>query len=186
MNTFGMKLGSLTLAFLFSMFVVICFPSIRLQSVDAATPLCNNTQDPNSPPGCSQTPVCPSGKYYIPSQDPKKPDEACVPPPCDNQNPDYDNPDCVKQTFKSVSGGFDFGNANSFKDVGKTIIDTAGGIILGVAVLKIIFGGIMYSTAAGNPQRIEEAKSHIYYALIGVALLVGMNILLFLIGAQTY
>lgn len=107
------------------------------------------------------------------------------PPPCDDDNPDYSNPNCMSKTTDQLDGGFKF-PGNTFKDYGNGIITAGGGIILGIAVLKIIFGGVMYATAAGNPQRITEAKSHITYALIGIALLVGMNIVLAIIGAETY
>lgn len=64
-------------------------------------------------------------------------------------------------------------------------IKTIGSALFGgLAVLKIIFGGVLYATAAGNPQKISEAKSHIYYALIGMALISGMNIILAVLGVS--
>ncbi len=115
---------------------------------------------------------------------------ACCPAPddgpCNYDAPDYTNPNCADAgTHDQMDGGFKF-PGNTFKSYGQGIITAGSGIILGLAVLKVIFGGVMYATAAGNPQRIEEAKSHIYYAMLGIALLVGMNVILALLGAETY
>lgn len=84
-----------------------------------------------------------------------------------------------------MDGGYKF-RGITFKEMGNGVLLFGYTIIVVIATIKIVFGGIMYATAAGNPQRITEAKSHIYYALIGIALIVGMNVLLVLIGAQSY
>ena len=41
-------------------------------------------------------------------------------------------------------------------------------ILLGVAVLFIVLGGILYATAQGDPEKIRKAGQSILYALIGV------------------
>ena len=86
-----------------------------------------------------------------------------------------------------MPGGFGWEKGKEHMNINQLIGDifTYGGAILGgLAVLKIIFGGAMYATAAGNPQRISDAKSHILYALLGIALIVGANIILVLFGAN--
>lgn len=97
-----------------------------------------------------------------------------------------DQEQCLKDMGKKYkeqsTQGFVFPNTG-LDQIPNEILATAGGIIFGIAVLKIIIGGVMYTTAAGNPNQISEAKSHIQYALIGVALITGMGIILFLIGA---
>lgn len=90
-------------------------------------------------------------------------------------------------TFKAIQGGFGFDSHNGKNDVNNFIQDILSiGYILfgGLATLKIIFGGVMYATAAGNAQRISEAKSHILYALLGIALISGSTIILVLLGAS--
>ena len=87
-------------------------------------------------------------------------------------------------TFNTMDGGFGSGNNIKINDFIMGIVSTGGAIIGGLAVLKIIFGGVMYATAAGNPQRISDAKSHILYALLGIALIAGANIILMLFGAS--
>ncbi len=87
-------------------------------------------------------------------------------------------------TFNTMEGGFGSGNNIKINDFIMGIVSTGGAIIGGLAVLKIIFGGVMYATAAGNPQRISDAKSHILYALLGIALIAGANIILMLFGAS--
>ncbi len=44
------------------------------------------------------------------------------------------------------------------------------GLIGGVAVLFIIFGGYTLLTSAGNPTQINKGKSYIFYAIIGLLL----------------
>lgn len=53
----------------------------------------------------------------------------------------------------------------------------------GLAILKIVFGGVMYATAAGNAQRTSSAKEHILYAIIGLVVLILANIILNILGA---
>jgi len=72
---------------------------------------------------------------------------------------------------------------------GGTVIEYArdvfsvGQILFGaLAMLKIIFGGVLYATAAGNPSQIQSAKEHIKYALIGIVLLLSINIILQIVG----
>jgi len=60
---------------------------------------------------------------------------------------------------------------------------SVGQILFGaLAMLKIIFGGVLYATAAGNPSQIQSAKEHIKYALIGIVLLLSINIILQIVG----
>lgn len=51
-----------------------------------------------------------------------------------------------------------------------------------IATIMIMFGGMMYLLSAGNPTKIEEAKSRITSALLGLFLLLGSYTLLYLIN----
>lgn len=42
------------------------------------------------------------------------------------------------------------------------------GFVFMVAVLMIIFGGVMYLTSAGNEDSIKKAKSTIMYGIVGM------------------
>ncbi len=44
------------------------------------------------------------------------------------------------------------------------------GIIGGVAVLFIIYGGYIILSSQGNPQNLNKGKSYIMYAIIGLLL----------------
>jgi glucose uptake protein GlcU len=44
------------------------------------------------------------------------------------------------------------------------------GIIGGVAVLYIIYGGYIILSSQGNPQNLNKGKSYIMYAIIGLLL----------------
>lgn len=101
-----------------------------------------------------------------------------------------------KDFIKPIRGGFGCsdvggtGTCSSTKlDINSYVNDvfTVGSAVFGgLAALKIIFAGVMYATAAGNPQRISEAKSHILYALLGIGLIILMNVLLTIIGAGPF
>ena len=41
-------------------------------------------------------------------------------------------------------------------------------LLLGIAVVFIVIGGIYYTTAQGDPEKIKKAGQSILYALIGV------------------
>lgn len=65
----------------------------------------------------------------------------------------------------------------------KVLIPATSAILGGLAILKIIMSGIMYATAMGNTEQLSNAKSHITYAIIGLVLIIGMNMLLAILGA---
>ncbi len=44
------------------------------------------------------------------------------------------------------------------------------GFIAGIAVLALIWGGVVYVTSAGNEQQAENAKKTMQYALMGVVI----------------
>ena len=88
-------------------------------------------------------------------------------------------------TFTPINGGFGFTPNANVSEYIQDVLSIGSFIFGGLAVLKIIFGGVMYATAAGNAQRISDAKSHILYALIGLALVLGANIVLGILGAGT-
>lgn len=49
------------------------------------------------------------------------------------------------------------------------ILSVFFGIIGALAVLMIVVSGLRYMIAAGDPQRTAQAKSGIVYALVGIA-----------------
>jgi len=63
-----------------------------------------------------------------------------------------------------------------------TLLPWSIGIAGGIAVLLIIYAGFLYSTSAGNPQRIEAAKELLTAAISGLILLIFAALLLRIIG----
>ncbi len=49
-----------------------------------------------------------------------------------------------------------------------SIIKTVSGFVGGIAVLMLVFGGIMYITSAGDSSKADTAKNIIQYAIIGL------------------
>lgn len=58
----------------------------------------------------------------------------------------------------------------SASDVFTNILDITYFVIGVVAVIVIIFAGIMYTTSAGNPANIKKAKDAIVYAIVGLVI----------------
>lgn len=53
-------------------------------------------------------------------------------------------------------------------------------IVIGIiiAVIYIIWGGIRYMTARGEPKKADEAKAAIYNGIIGAAVVLGVGVIL--------
>ncbi|PGK51549.1 hypothetical protein CN918_27545 [Priestia megaterium] len=71
-----------------------------------------------------------------------------------------------------VSGGVPGANCKSAgKDVNAKILSFGGalsGVVVGIALLMIIYGGFKYVTSQGDPKATESAKSQIMFAGIGM------------------
>ena len=59
-------------------------------------------------------------------------------------------------------------NTNDLMGQANTIINVVIGVIGFVAVAFIIFGGIQYTTSAGDPGKVKKAKDTILYGIIGL------------------
>jgi len=71
---------------------------------------------------------------------------------------------------------------NELGDYVKTIYIWLLGVGGIVAVVIIIFGGFLYMTSGGSPDRVKEAKGRISSALMGLFLLIGSYTLLYTIN----
>lgn len=90
------------------------------------------------------------------------------------------------KNMKCVNKNKSFCGDADVKTFAQDILSVGSVVFGGLAMLKIIFGGVLYATAAGNPGQISTAKEHIKYALIGIVLILSMNIILALLGASQY
>lgn len=59
-------------------------------------------------------------------------------------------------------------NKNDLMEQANAIINVVIGVIGFVAVAFIIFGGIQYTTSAGDPGKVKKAKDTILYGIIGL------------------
>ena len=59
-------------------------------------------------------------------------------------------------------------NKNDLMAQANTIINVVIGVVGFVAVVFIIFGGIQYTTSAGDPGKVKKAKDTILYGIIGL------------------
>ncbi|MBU4204629.1 pilin [Patescibacteria group bacterium] len=61
------------------------------------------------------------------------------------------------------------GNTKDIKTLITKIADGVVVIIGPIATIMLIVAGILYLTSAGNPERINNAKTALIYAVIGIA-----------------
>lgn len=59
----------------------------------------------------------------------------------------------------------------SFRTLATTVMNFFLGFLGFIAVLVIIYGGVMYVTAQGAQEKIDSAKKIIQYALIGLVII---------------
>ena len=59
-----------------------------------------------------------------------------------------------------------------------TILDTIYKIVVGLSLIFIVIGGIMYMVSSGNDEKMAKAKKIVIYALMGLAIAVGAAIFL--------
>lgn len=59
-------------------------------------------------------------------------------------------------------------NTNDLMKQANNIINVVIGVIGFVAVAFIIFGGIQYTTSAGDPGKVKKAKDTILYGIVGL------------------
>ncbi|TAK89083.1 hypothetical protein EPO04_03210 [Patescibacteria group bacterium] len=68
----------------------------------------------------------------------------------------------------------------SFRDITNTVLFLVGA----VAVIALIYGGFRYVTSAGNSKNVEDAKSTILYAIIGIVVaILAYAVVNFVVGA---
>lgn len=64
--------------------------------------------------------------------------------------------------------------------IGK-VITWVLGLVGAIAVLFIIYAGILYVTSSGNKERIEQAKQTLTYAVIGLVVIVLAGVIVSLV-----
>lgn len=78
------------------------------------------------------------------------------------------------------------GSETKAEDVVKNVISILFWIIGILAVIVIIYAGITFITAAGNPGKVAQAKTMIIYAVIGLAVaILAYAIVNFIVGASS-
>ena len=71
------------------------------------------------------------------------------------------------------------------KLIGRVILGGTG-IVGSIALAMFLYGGFLWLTAAGNPDRIKKGKEIIIWSVLGLGLIFGSYILVnFVIGAIT-
>ena len=88
----------------------------------------------------------------------------CVPAACKDK-PSVSLDTCIAENETVNKPITDlFGEGGIFK----TITNTALYLIGAISVLMLIYGGIRYTTSAGDSKGVEAAKNTIMYAIIGI------------------
>lgn len=69
------------------------------------------------------------------------------------------------------------GTITSFGDLINKIADIVMAIGIPVAAVFIIYAGFLFVTARGSEEQIKKAKTTLYWAIIGTALVVGAKVI---------
>lgn len=85
----------------------------------------------------------------------------------------------------AVSLSLPLGNTSLPKVIGR-IISGLLGVVGGLALLFFVYGGVIWMTAAGNPDKVKQGKGAVFWAAIGlVAVFASYAVLNFIIGSFT-
>jgi len=77
-------------------------------------------------------------------------------------------------------------DADTLKEIIGLVTDWIVLLVGGIAVLFIIWGGILYVTSSGNKDRAEQAKQTLTYAVLGLIVIVLAKVILSLaVGLPT-
>lgn len=79
-----------------------------------------------------------------------------------------DGKDATGNSLTECGGLKGSSNQNDLMTQANTIINVVIGVIGFVAVAFIIFGGVQYTTSAGDPGKVKKAKDTILYGIIGL------------------
>jgi hypothetical protein len=76
------------------------------------------------------------------------------------------NPDDVPSNVSEATGG-----QGSARELIKTILNFFLGFLGLLAVIMIIFGGMLYVSAAGDQGKIDKGKKILMYAIMGIVII---------------
>jgi hypothetical protein len=65
-----------------------------------------------------------------------------------------------------------------------TVLKIAFGIIGALAVLMVTVSGLRYILSAGDPQKISQAKNSIIYSLVGVAVAISAEAIVYFVASR--
>jgi len=78
----------------------------------------------------------------------------------------------------TTCGAFQFAGCKTINETLYALINTANALAVLLAVLFLAVGGIKYITSSGNKEKATEAKTLLTQVLIGLAVVLGINIII--------
>ncbi len=60
------------------------------------------------------------------------------------------------------------GNINSVPNLINAILTPVWQVFIGLAVIMIIIAGILFLTAAGNPEKVQQARNAFLWGIVGI------------------
>lgn len=95
----------------------------------------------------------------------------------------FDNDPDAPQVQTQNTGDFNLPEVDASPDKLKDALVFVFGIIITVAIIYIIIGGIQLIASQGDPQKIAKARQTILYAVIGLVISISAEfIVLFVLG----
>jgi hypothetical protein len=157
------KLGKFAKKAIFTLAIVFSLGFIVAGNTFAATPLCDNVHEGK-----------PSGKYKT----------DCGPVGDKGQHISATNMSWCAQAANYATNKDACEEGRDVNTIVRTIINVIVYIVGLLAVIMIIYGGILYTTSAGDPGKVKKAKDTILYGIVGLVIAVlAFAIVNFILGA---
>lgn len=78
-----------------------------------------------------------------------------------------------------INESTDFSNVSNHNDLTKKIVEIAIPLGVGCAIILLVYGGYVMMSSQGNPDKLQEARSIVTNAIIGLlVILLSVSILL--------
>lgn len=69
------------------------------------------------------------------------------------------------------------GDISQVENFIRSVITTIAGLAGLVATGFLVYGGMIYITSSGNPERLDQAKRTLFFSAIGLAIVIGAFVL---------
>ena len=88
-----------------------------------------------------------------------------------------------KIIFAAVTLVNPLSGVNNLYELLTKIVNAVAGLVATISVIMITVAGMMYLLSAGNPERINKAKTAFFYAIMGMVIAISAGAIVAIIGS---